>query len=114
MRNTTHCIKIRFFTQYIVYCITVPYRKNAKEILNMTRPTTRAMATALRTYHRPVQEGEPLLESWEQVVDRVIMHQKWLWERALGRDLREREEAELENLRTLIAGRYIAPAGRTL
>ena len=80
----------------------------------MTRPTARAMATALRTYHRPVHDGSTLLESWDQVVDRVIYHQKWLWERALGRSLYEREEGELEELRRLVLGRYIAPAGRTL
>lgn len=72
------------------------------------------MATSLRTYHRPVKEGEPLLESWSQVCERVILHQRWLWERALGRTLNDIENAELEELRTLIQGRYIAPAGRTL
>ncbi len=80
----------------------------------MTKPSPRAMATALRTYHRPVKEGESHLESWEQVVDRVISHQQWLWERALGRVLNEREEHELEQCRQLILGRYMAPAGRTL
>lgn len=80
----------------------------------MTKPTPRAMATALRTYHRPVKEGETLLESWDQVVERVISHQKWLWERSLGRNLIEREENELDELRILILGRYIAPSGRTL
>ncbi len=80
----------------------------------MTKPTARAMATALRTYHRPVKEGETLLESWDQVVDRVISHQCWLWERSLGRKLNERELHELEELRVLILGRYLAPAGRTL
>lgn len=80
----------------------------------MTKPTSRAMATAMRTYHRPVREGDTLLETWDQVVARVISHQRWLWERALGRELQEREENELEDLRHLILGRYIAPAGRTL
>lgn len=80
----------------------------------MTKPTSRAMATALRTYHRPIQEGDSRLESWTQVVDRVISHQQWLWERALGRALNEREEHELDQCRNLILGRYIAPAGRTL
>ena len=56
------------------------------------------MATALRTYHRPVKEGESQLETWDQVVDRVISHQKWLWERALARGLNEREEDELDEL----------------
>lgn len=80
----------------------------------MTRPTARAMATALRTYHRPVREGETTLESWDQVVDRVVCHQRWLWERALGRSLSDREDDELEEMRRLIQGRYIATAGRTL
>ncbi len=80
----------------------------------MTTPTARAMATALRTYHRPLKDGDTLLESWEQVVDRVISHQRWLWTRALGRSLNEIQEDELEELRSLIQGRYVAPAGRTL
>lgn len=72
------------------------------------------MATALRTYHRPVREGATLLESWDQVVERVVGHQRWLWERALGRSLNEREDDELEEMRYLILNRYIAVAGRTL
>lgn len=80
----------------------------------MTKPTSRAMATSLRTYHRPIKEGDTLLESWDQVVDRVISHQRWLWERALSRHLNDNEEDELEEVRRLILGRYIAPAGRTL
>lgn len=72
------------------------------------------MATALRTYHRPVREGEALLESWEQVIDRVVCHQRWLWERAIGRSLNDKENGELEEMRQLIQGRYIMPAGRTL
>jgi adenosylcobalamin-dependent ribonucleoside-triphosphate reductase len=80
----------------------------------MTKPTARAMATALRTYHRPITEGETTLESWDQVVNRVISHQCWLWERALDRTLNERENRELEECRKLILERRIAPAGRTL
>jgi ribonucleoside-triphosphate reductase len=80
----------------------------------MTKPTSRAMATALRTYHRPVSEGASLLENWDQVVDRVVGHQRWLWERALGRSLSEHEDDELEEMRYLIHNRYIAAAGRTL
>lgn len=80
----------------------------------MSTPTARAMATSLRTYHRPVREGDPLLESWDQVVERIISHQQWLWERALGRALNDREWHELEELRRLVLGRYIAPSGRTL
>lgn len=80
----------------------------------MSKPTARAMATALRTYHRPIKEGEMLLESWDQVVSRVISHQQWLWERALGRSLNDREYHELEECRILITNRKMMPAGRTL
>lgn len=80
----------------------------------MTKPTARAIATALRTYHRPVRDGDTQLESWEQVIERVVSHQRWLWERALGRSLNEVQEDELEELRELILNRAIAPAGRTL
>src|SRR5437016_1259664 len=80
----------------------------------MTKPTSRAVGTALRTYHRPVREGDYRLESWEQVIERVVSHQRWLWERALGRMLTDRENHELEELRQLMLGRYIAPSGRTL
>ena len=80
----------------------------------MNKPTSRAMATALRTYHRPIKEGDTLLENWDQVVERVISHQRWLWERSLNRKLNEHEDDELEELRILILGRYVAPSGRTL
>lgn len=80
----------------------------------MTRPTARALATSLRTYHRPIREGDDRLETWEQVVERVVSHQRWLWERSLGRALNEAQEDELEEVRALILGRYIAPSGRTL
>lgn len=79
-----------------------------------TRPTARAEATALRTYHRPVREGDVQLESWSDVVSRVVSHQQWLWIRALGRDLNEQEETELEEMRALVENRFIMPAGRTL
>lgn len=78
-----------------------------------TTPTDRAMAIALRTYHRPL-EGTSQLETWEQVVDRVVSHQKWLWVRAKEDALNRAELAELEELRHCITNRYIAPAGRTL
>ncbi|NCF70475.1 MAG: ribonucleoside-triphosphate reductase, adenosylcobalamin-dependent [Chlamydiales bacterium] len=80
----------------------------------MTTPTSRAMATALRTYHRPIKEGSLELETWEQVVDRVIDHQKWLWERSLGRYLQDKEQEELNELRGFILARKLMPAGRTL
>lgn len=80
----------------------------------MTRATSQAMAIGLRSYHRPLREGETSLESWDQLVERVVDHQRWLWERALGRSLNEREEDELEEMRYLILNRYIAATGRIL
>lgn len=89
---------------------------NKKNLEKMTvpEPTARAMATSLRTYHRPVKEGSKELETWEQVIDRVTSHQRWLWERALGRKLNEDENSELNEMRLLMLSRYIMPAGRTL
>lgn len=82
--------------------------------LKTTHPTSRAITTAFRTYHRPAKEGYNYLETWDNVVERVISHQRWLWERALGRKLNEMQEDELEEVRSLILAKYISPSGRTL
>eukprot|EP00899_Mesostigma_viride_P001658 jgi/Mesvir1/11493/Mv15249-RA.1 len=90
--------------------------------MTSTTPTDRAMAIALRTYHRPIDvalvDGKlavaSQLESWSQVVDRVIAHQRWLWIRAKEDNLDRAEVEELEELRHHILNRWIAPAGRTL
>ena len=79
---------------------------------NPNKPTTRATITAMRTYHRPKEDGT--LETWEDVVDRVISHQVWLWERAVGRPLKAKELKELEKCRKLILNKKMCPAGRTL
>ena len=44
-------------------------------------PSVRAQVITRRTYNRPTETG---YETWEQTVDRVIAHQKWLWARAAG------------------------------
>jgi ribonucleoside-triphosphate reductase len=75
------------------------------------------MATALRTYHRPVENGSGKLETWEQVCDRVISHQRWLWGRALKvneAEIQPEHEKELEELKQLLLGRKATLAGRTL
>ncbi len=84
---------------------------NSKKV---SKPSSRAMATALRTYHRPLVDDDTQLETWEQVVARVINHQQWLWERSAGRTLKDSEFEELEELRGLILARRMMPAGRTL
>lgn len=94
---------------------------------------TRAQIITRRTYCRPLNEEGTKFETWEMVIDRVIRHQKWLWERALTHknmpemplhdvteDLNEwvkldsTQESELEELRSLMLDRKVAPAGRTL
>lgn len=83
-------------------------------MIRSTKMTSRALAVALRTYHRPIQGTGGILEDWSMVVDRVISHQRWLWERAASRPLKPHEIQELEELRNLILWHYITPAGRTL
>lgn len=94
-------------------------------------PSIRAEIITRRTYNREKDDGT--FETWEETVDRVIQHQKWLWERALTHknlrdmplhdvtpDLKEWkklnyfQEQELEELRSLMLNRKALPAGRTL
>ena len=58
-------------------------------------PSVRASTIIRRTYSRPQDNGS--FESWEDIVGRVISHQRWLWQRALGDlPLNTRQEDELE------------------
>lgn len=77
-------------------------------------PSLRAQVITRRTYNRPLDEDGKVFETWEQTVDRVIRHQRWLWERALGRGLNDIEEAELAELRLLMLERKVLTSGRTL
>ncbi len=72
----------------------------------------RAKLVARRTYCRPKEDGT--YETWEEVCDRVTAHQRWLWERALGRDLNVDEEGELYELRQFMLSRKVLPSGRIL
>ena len=75
-------------------------------------PSVRAEATTLRSYCRPKEDGS--LETWDEVVDRVIGHQRWLWERAQGAPLNAEQVQELEEFGdTLMRPRKAVPAGRT-
>lgn len=76
----------------------------------------RAVAIALRTYHRPLSEDneDNMLESWGQVVDRIISHQKWLWERQLNHGLNDTQLSELDELKQLITDRRVLCAGRVM
>ncbi len=96
-------------------------------------PSTRAQIITRRTYSRPKNEAGTEFETWEEVITRVIAHQRWLWERALTHkimpemplhDITEglnewqyltvEQEEELEQLKHLMLERKVAPAGRSL
>lgn len=74
----------------------------------------RSKVITRRTYNRPKNEEGTVFESWEETVDRVIGHQKWLWERQLSKDLNDRQLSELEELRALMLERKCSVSGRTL
>lgn len=76
--------------------------------------STRAQVVTRRTYNRPLNDQGTEFESWEQTIDRVVGHQNWLWERAVGRQLNGQEAAELEELRNLMLDRKVLMSGRTL
>ena len=80
----------------------------------MKMVSTRANIVTRRTYNRPIDEEKGIFETWEQTVDRVIDHQRWLWERARGRKLGIANDDELEELRKLMYARKASLAGRTL
>lgn len=99
-----------------------------------TKPTSRSLIVRQRTYQRSTTQpdGELVQETWEQVVDRCIAHQKWLWARAQsdradhGRfrgmsraqvdrlKLPQEQIEELEQLRELVLQGYASFSGRTL
>lgn len=74
----------------------------------------RSKVVTRRTYNRPLDDEGTIFETWEQTVDRVKGHQRWLWERALGRDLYAEEENELDVLESLMLTRKGMLSGRTL
>lgn len=65
-----------------------------------------------RTYSRPDESGN--FEEWGDTVHRVIGHQAWLWRRAKGSDLDDKENNELLELRDLLLSRKSSLSGRTL
>ena len=72
-----------------------------------------------RTYNRPKDDSGEEFESWAETVDRVIRHQGWLWDRALGKPDPEGVYyqavcEELEELRQLMLDRKVSVSGRTL
>ena len=76
------------------------------------KPSLRAAVVTRRTYNRPLDDNT--FETWEQTVDRVIGHQKWLWERAQGYPLDFAQSSELDDLSNLMLERKVLTSGRTL
>ena len=76
--------------------------------------STRAQVITRRTYNRPLTDDGKVFETWEQTVARVIDHQQWLWQRAVGRDLNDVEFAELYDLEQLMLDRKVSMSGRSL
>ena len=75
--------------------------------------SVRADIITRRTYNRPLDTEGNKFESWEQTVDRVIEHQKWLWTRAKGWN-GDYVIDELAELRQLMLDRKVSVSGRTL
>jgi ribonucleoside-triphosphate reductase len=74
--------------------------------------SARAEIITRRTYNRPLENNT--FETWIDTIDRSVRHQRWLWERALGRPLIQSEEDELDELRTLMLARKVCVSGRSL
>jgi ribonucleoside-triphosphate reductase len=90
------------------------------------KQSTRSRIVEQRTYLRPINDEGNLFETFEQSIERMIEHQRWLWERAkagMHKDpvthqwdltpLDLEEEAELDELRELLLQRKVTLAGRT-
>ncbi len=75
----------------------------------------RSQLLVRRTYNRPLDEEGRTFETFEQTVDRVISHQRWLWDRAdnFG-ETGFVKGKELDELRQLMLDRKILMSGRTL
>lgn len=77
-------------------------------------PSVRAEILTRRTYARPLNDEGTLFETWPQIINRVKGHQQWLWERAQGGALSQKQIVELDELTELMLNRTVSLAGRTL
>lgn len=82
--------------------------------MDIKQPSVRAQVITRRTYNRPKSEDGKVFETWQETVARVIDHQQWLWERAVGRDLTDTEFSELYDLEQLMLDRKVSMSGRSL
>lgn len=79
----------------------------------MKKQSVLAQIVERRTYLRPLDKDGKVFETPEQAWQRVINHQKWLWERAKGAPLDLAELAELDELYELFITRKATVSGRT-
>jgi adenosylcobalamin-dependent ribonucleoside-triphosphate reductase len=75
-------------------------------------PSARSQIVERRTYLRPLDDSGTIFEKPDDMLDRVIDHQKWLWERQKGSSLDFMELKELDELRGLMAKRKVSMSGR--
>jgi ribonucleoside-triphosphate reductase len=75
-------------------------------------PSARAQFVERRTYLRPLDEDGAKFETPVEAMNRVMDHQRWLWENAVGRKLYLTEEAELSELRKLMELKLVSVSGR--
>lgn len=80
----------------------------------MAEMSTRAKVITRRTYNRPLDDSGKNFETWEQTVDRVIGHQRWLWERQINKSLDSKQTEELAQLKELMMDRKVEMSGRAL
>ena len=79
----------------------------------MSFKDTRSEIVHRRTYSRPIDEDRGVFETLEQTTQRIIDHQQWLWERALGRPINLEEQEELDDLYDIFYNLEASPSGRT-
>jgi hypothetical protein len=72
----------------------------------------RARFTERRTYLRPLNDEGTVFETPAVAMDRVMGHQRYLWEQALGRGLNIAEHMELVDLRSLMEHKLVSTSGR--
>ena len=77
-----------------------------------SKSSARAQLIERRTYLRPLDEDGKKFESPSKAMDRVIGHQIWLWETALGRKLNMNEIEEIMDLRELMESKLVSTSGR--
>jgi len=85
-----------------------------KQVKGLQHNKIRGQVITRRTYNRPLNNEGTIFETWEETIERVIGHQRWLWKRAKRLPLNDEEIEELSALRRLLLSRKSSVSGRTL